>query len=305
MDFGKPEDISKVNFKLSADHPFTAETLHQTTSELPVAEKRCFVGPPVWANKEWVGKIYPTTAKEKDFLYHYARQFNTIELNVTHYQIPNEATIQRWRDAAAPGFRFCPKWPQEISHDRQLKGCEVLSRAFTEAVLGLEQYLGTTFLQLAPYFDPSQLRILTSFLKGLPAHFPIAVEFRHPGWFSDLSLWREALSMLHSMGVGTVMSDVAGRRDVLHMSLTNSTFVLRFVGNDLHPTDFARVDAWVRRLKEWYQSGLHTSYIFVHCGENTNAPELTKYWVEQLNLYCDLSLSPPRIQPKAVQGSLF
>ncbi|MEZ4905865.1 MAG: DUF72 domain-containing protein [Spirosomataceae bacterium] len=106
---------------------------------------QCFVGPPIWANKQWVGKIYPSNAKEKDFLYYYTRQFNTIELNVTHYQIPNEATVQRWKEAAHKDFRFCPKWPQEISHDRQLIGCEALSQAFTQAVLGLGENLGTTF----------------------------------------------------------------------------------------------------------------------------------------------------------------
>lgn len=304
MDFGKLEDISGINFSLSADHPFTSKALIKSTVSTPKSNL-CFVGPPIWSNKDWVGKIYPTTAKEKDFLYHYTRQFNTIELNVTHYQIPSEATIQRWREAASPGFRFCPKWPQEISHERQLRGCEALSHAFTSSVLGLGEHLGTTFLQLAPYFDSRQLRILEAFLKQLPPDFPIAVEFRHPDWFSNPSLWQEVLLMLHQMGVSTVMSDVAGRRDVLHMSLTTPTVVLRFVGNELHPTDFTRVDAWVQRLKNWYLQGLQTAYIFVHCGENINAPELTKYWIEQLNQQCGLSLSLPRIQPKAVQGSLF
>lgn len=304
MDFGKLEDISGVNFSLPPDHPFTSKALKNSTASTPKTNL-CFVGPPIWANKEWLGKIYPTTAKEKDFLYHYTRQFNTIELNVTHYQIPSEATVQRWREAAAPGFRFCPKWPQEISHERQLRGCEALSRAFTASVSVLGEHLGTTFLQLAPYFDSRQLRTLEAFLKQLPSGFPIAVEFRHPDWFSNASIWQEVLFMLHQMGVGTVMSDVAGRRDVVHMSLTTPTVVLRFVGNELHPTDFTRVDAWVNRLKNWYLQGLQTAYIFVHCGENKNAPELTKYWVEQLNLHCDVSLSPPRIQPQAVQGSLF
>ena len=115
MDFGKLDDISNVNFTLPAAHPFTHQVLKNASGNNSTL---CFVGPPIWSNKEWVGKIYPTTAKEKDFLYHYTRQFNTIELNVTHYQIPTEATIQRWREASAPGFRFCPKWPQEISHER-------------------------------------------------------------------------------------------------------------------------------------------------------------------------------------------
>jgi len=302
MDFGKLEDIAGVDFSLPKVHTFTSKVLEKITNE-HIA--RCFVGPPIWANKQWVGKIYPYNAKEKDFLYHYTRQFNTIELNVTHYQIPNEATILRWREAANTGFRFCPKWPQEISHDRQLIGCESLSQIFTTAILGLEEYLGTTFLQLGPYFEPRQQKSLYRFLQQLPPQFPIAVEFRHPDWFSNQAVWQETLQMLAELGVGTVMSDVAGRRDVLHMSLTSDTLVLRFVGNELHPTDFSRVDAWMQQLKNWFEEGLKTAYIFVHCGENLNAPELTKYWVKSLNLHCGFNMSPPRIQPQMVQGVLF
>ncbi len=304
MDFGKLDDISGVDFSLPPDNPFTGQTLHRLDNT-GSGQISCFVGPPIWANKEWVGKIYPTTAKEKDFLYHYTRQFNTIELNVTHYQIPSEATILRWREAAAPGFRFCPKWPQIISHEHQLKGIEHLSREFTDAVLSLKEHLGTTFLQLGPAFDTRQTRTLELFLQQLPEGFPIAVEFRHPDWFSNQVIWQKTIEMLREYGAGTVMSDVAGRRDVLHMSLTTPVVTLRFVGHELHPTDFTRVDAWVQRLKIWYDQGLQTAYIFVHCGENTNAPELTKYWIEQLNRHCGLSLQAPNIRPKAVQGSLF
>ncbi|WP_428658720.1 DUF72 domain-containing protein [Runella sp.] len=304
MDFGKLEDISKVDFTLPPDHPFTGQVLAHFKAS-PPKSPTCFIGPPIWANKEWVGKIYPTTAKEKDFLFHYTRQFNSIELNVTHYQIPSEATIQRWKEAAAPGFRFCPKWPQTISHEYQLKGVDHLSHEFTTAVLGLGEHLGTTFLQLGPAFDTYQFKTLEHFLKQLPLDFPIAVEFRHPDWFSNNAIWQKTVEMLYELGVGTVMSDVAGRRDVLHMSLTTPTVTLRFVGHELHPTDYTRVDAWVQRLKTWYQQGVQTAYIFVHCGENINAPELTKYWIEQLNKHCGLSLQPPRIQPKVVQGSLF
>ncbi|AYQ32853.1 DUF72 domain-containing protein [Runella sp. SP2] len=302
MDFGKLTDISGVNFALPNDPVFNQGVLNGTVI---AGEKQVFVGPPIWANKEWVGKIYPTTAKEKDFLYHYGRQFNTIELNVTHYQIPSESTIQRWKESVPTHFKFCPKWPQEISHDRQLRGCEPLSDAFTKSVLGLEANLGMTFLQLGPYFDPRQSKILTAFLKQLPPKFPIAVEFRHPDWFAQPLIWEETLQMLHELGVGTVMSDVAGRRDVVHMGLSNSTVTLRFVGNELHPTDYSRVDEWVQRLKNWFEKGLSTAYIFVHCGENLHAPELSSYWIEQINKHCHFTLLAPRIQPKVIQGSLF
>jgi uncharacterized protein YecE (DUF72 family) len=302
MDFGKLQDISDVDFTLPPDNPFTKKTLDLAPKN---QKPNIYIGPPIWANKDWIGKIYPFNAKDKDFLNYYTRQFNTIELNVTHYQIPTHETIQRWKAAAADGFKFCPKFPQIISHDRQLIGCEALTTEFCNNILDLGEYLGTTFLQLAPTFDPRRLRFLENYLKTLPENFPIAVEFRHPDWFNNEKTWTKTCEMLAEMKVGTVMSDVAGRRDVLHMTLTNSTFTLRFVGNELHPTDYTRIDTWCSRLVTWLEMGLESAYIFVHCGENKFAPELTKYWIDQLNDLGNFNIQAPKISPQMVQGSLF
>ncbi len=161
MDFGKLNNISGIDFRLPPNNNFTAQVLNSSNAQTP---PKVYVGPPVWANKDWTGKIYPTSAKDKDFLYHYARQFNTIELNVTHYQIPNLSTIERWKEAVVgQNFTFCPKWPQIISHDAQLQKCESLIDEFVENITQLGSYLGTTFLQLAPYFTPRQLPILENF----------------------------------------------------------------------------------------------------------------------------------------------
>jgi uncharacterized protein YecE (DUF72 family) len=145
-------------------------------------------------------------------------------LNVTHYQIPTFETIQRWKDAAADGFKFCPKFPHIISHDRQLVGCEALTAEFCNAVLGLEEHLGMTFLQLPPTFNPKQIKFLEIYLKSLPPNFPISVEFRHADWFNNANVWKDTCEMLTEMKVGTVITDVSGRRDVLHCTLTTQDF---------------------------------------------------------------------------------
>ena len=302
MEFGKLNTISGIDFTLPPDNPITKLVLGNYKPQKP----QIFVGPPVWSNKDWVGKVYPTSAKEKDYLFHYARQFNTIELNVTHYQIPSQSTIERWKESVSgTDFKFCPKWPQIISHDAQLQRCEGQINEFIENVSALDNHLGTTFLQLAPYFASQQLPVLEKFLEQLPKGFPIAVEFRHQDWFSNEKTWQKTLEVLQKYQVGTVITDVAGRRDVLHQSLTTPTFTLRFVGNELHKTDYERVDAWVQKIKNWLDEGLQTAYIFVHCGGNRLAPELTKYWIEQLNKQVDLSIIPPKFLPKVVQGTLF
>jgi len=302
MDFGKLQDISGVDFTLPSDHPFTAQTLASSHRTSP---PQLYIGPPIWANKDWVGKVYPYNAKEKDFLHHYTRQFNTIELNVTHYQIPTDNMISRWKEEAVKGFKFCPKFPQAISHDRQLIGTEDLTAQFCNAVLQLGDNLGRTFLQLSPSFEPKQLKNLERYLKSLPKDFPVSVEFRHQDWFAKPAIWQQTCEMLASLNVGTVMSDVSGRRDVLHMSLTTPNMMLRFVGNELHPTDYTRADAWCDRINGWVEKGLQNIYIFIHCGDNKYAPELTHYWIKKLKNCADLRIQEPKILPQVVQGSLF
>ncbi|WP_394990453.1 DUF72 domain-containing protein [Emticicia sp.] len=302
MDFGKLQDISNIDFTLPPDNPLTAKFLDLA----PKSQKsNIYFGLPIWANKDWIGKIYPYNAKDKDFLNYYTRQFNTIELNVTHYQIPTYETIQRWKDAATDGFKFCPKFPQVISHDRQLVGCEALTAEFCNAVLGLEEHLGMTFLQLSPTFNPRQIKFLENYLKSLPSNFPVSIEFRDADWFQDKKVWTNTCQMLAEMKIGTVITDVSGRRDVLHNTLTTPNLTLRFVGNELHPTDYTRIDAWCDRLVAWLEMGLKNAYIFVHCGENKFAPELTKYWIDRLNALVNLQIQAPKITPQVIQSSLF
>jgi uncharacterized protein YecE (DUF72 family) len=110
---------------------------------------------------------------------------------------------------------------------------------------------------------------------------------------------------MEQYGISTVITDVAGRRDVLHQRLTTSIAMIRFVGNGLHPTDYSRVDDWIDRCLQWLDAGLQTLYFFVHEPDNKFSPELVKYFIQHLNEKGDFSLTMPRISPQPVQGSLF
>lgn len=302
MDFGKLpiQEIDKVNFTFQADNTFNEKVLGNTPVKKPIVH----VGCPVWSNKDWNGKIYPHSAKTADYLSLYSRQFNTIELNVTHYQIPSEETIERWKEETADNFTFCTKFPQIISHDKMLQKAESLTEAFCRKILDLDEKLGMPFLQLAPYFTPKQFYALEKYLKDLPAELRIAVEFRHEDWFKNEKIWQDALSLLNHYGHGTVITDVAGRRDVVHQSLSNKVATIRWVGNE-HSSDRQRVDEWIQKLKMWFHQGLEEAYIFVHICESTFAPELALYWIQQLNKHCGLTLKEPKFLPKVEQMSLF
>ena len=302
MEFGKTNNLDTINFSLPPGAPFNARVWADVES---TGRPNVFIGGPVWANKDYVGKLYPSNAKERDFLHYYTRQFNTIELNLTHYQIPTASMIERWKVEASPGFTYCPKFPQSISHERQLVAAEGLTEEFVNAVLALEEYLGMTFLQLPPTFGPDKWPVLQAYLRSLPDELDVAVEFRHPDWFKPAT-GMQTLERLHAMRRHAVMTDVAGRRDVLHMGLSSPVLTLRFIANEGHPSDYTRTDAWVQRLKTWFGKGLKTAYLFIHGGgDNDTAPELILYWTRELNKHCGLNLREPVLQPKVVQGSLF
>ncbi|GAB4037600.1 DUF72 domain-containing protein [Spirosoma gilvum] len=308
MEFGKIHNLDAINLALPPGAAFNAKIW---ASVEPTQHPNVFIGGPVWANKDYVGKVYPSTAKERDFLHYYVRQFNTIELNLTHYQIPTAGMIEKWKAEAAgspdrPGFTYCPKFPQIISHERQLVATEALTEEFVNAVLSLEEFLGMTFLQLPPQFGPDRWPVLEAYLKSLPDELDVAVEFRHPDWFSKATVWQQTLERLYLLRRHVVITDVAGRRDVLHMGLSSPVLTLRFIANEGHSTDYIRSDAWIQRLKTWFDKGLQTAYLFIHGGgDNDTAPELILYWIRELNKHCGLNLREPVLQPKVVQGSLF
>lgn len=308
MEFGKLPDISEVDFSMPQTPKATIELLHKLPKTNHDTKTAFFVGCPIWACKEWTGTIYPKNISEKQYLYHYTRQFNTIELNTTHYQTPNDQTIAKWKEQSDINFRFCPKLLQSITHEYKLVGNEAqrLTDNFLRQVSGLETLLGIVFMQLPPYFSPQNFSSLENFVKLLPKDFPFAIEFRHEAWFQNEKLaFKKATQLLENHHIATVICDVAGRRDVLHQHLTTDTLVLRFVGNGLHQTDFERTDAWIEQIAAWQKLGLRKAYLFIHEPSGVKAPEMATYWIEQLNKKCQANLKLPHFYTTNIQQTLF
>ncbi|MFC6996327.1 DUF72 domain-containing protein [Rufibacter roseus] len=302
MDFGRLPDISNVDFRLPQDHQQTAHVL--ALSERPT-KPSIYLGCPTWTNKPWVGTYYPAGAQDAQLLYWYSRQFNTLEMNTTHYRIPDASAINRWRQAVPPGFVFCPKLPQIISHDQLLQNAGEPTKLFCDAVLGLGETLGMVFLQLPPFFGPDDWPVLENYLQHFPKEVPLAVEFRHENWFKDSEIVDEAFQMLTERQIATVLTDVAGRRDVLHMRLTSSVAMIRFNGHGLVPSDFSRLEAWAERLHQWLEQGLHTVYFFMHQKDIMHAPPAIEHLIDQLESRTGLHLQRPQKVQQYVQGQLF
>lgn len=304
MDFGRLSDLRGVDFTLPPDHPDTAALLAKAQPTAP-PQPAVYVGCPIWTNKAWLGSYFPAGIKDADYLHHYARQFNSIELNTTHYRIPDAPTVRKWREAVLTGFKFCPKMPQSITHERELYNADELTTSFCRAISGLEDRLGHAFLQLPPTFGPEHLRRLERYLLDFPAYVPLAVELRHPRWFADTGLRDTVFALLEALNKTLVITDVAGRRDVLHQRLTTPVAFIRFNGHGLGNSDYRRADAWAERLAGWLSAGLHTAYLFIHQKDIMHSPIWTQHFLEKLRTLTGLNIAPPKIIVQPVQGSLF
>jgi uncharacterized protein YecE (DUF72 family) len=147
-------------------------------------------------------------------------------------------------------------------------------------------------------------------MLSLPKELQFFLEVRHHNWFSKEKIREELFDFLSENNFGAVITDTAGRRDCAHMFLTVPKAFIRYVGNSLHETDYARCDAWVQRIKYWLDNGLKEIYFFMHMHDEARSPELTIYLVEKLNKECGLNLTKPRFfeerpQKRNIQKGLF
>ncbi|MEM1137720.1 MAG: DUF72 domain-containing protein [Bacteroidota bacterium] len=306
MKFGKLYDLEQADFSFPAVHKET-ERLFSGLPQQKSIETTCeiLIGCPAWSSKDWIGKIYPAGAKSKDFLKYYGKSFDTIELNTTYYRTPDLATIERWKSMVPKSFRFCPKISQQISHYRRLKNVKQLTEDFCEAFVHLEELLGVFFLQLPPNFSTSETHKLEEFIHLFPKGYQLAVEFRHESWFAQSSFFDRVCMLLEEKNMLTCITDVAGRRDVLHQRLTTNEMMLRFVGNDLHPTDFKRIDDWVKQIYRLAKAGLEKVYFFIHEPDDIDCPELGNYLAKKFKELTGIKVKPLQYKIGGIQSSLF
>lgn len=278
MKFGKVTEVDGLSLTLPPDHKDTANVLskHVSHGEMP----QIFTGFAKWDRKYLQG-FYPKGIGKKDLEY-YSSQVNCIEMNAFFYRIFPIEMVQKWYDRSANNFFFCPKIPQTISQFSRLKNCEEKTTSFLASISHFKEKLGTVFLQMHPSFKPDKFDDLSRFVTSWPSDVPLTIELRHQDWYTDPSTAEQLYALLEAHHIGNTLTDTAGRRDLLHMRLTNNTCFVRFTGTN-HPSDYQRIDAWIDRLTEWSEKGIERIYFFVHQNDGHKTMALYNYFIEGLN----------------------
>ena len=138
------------------------------------------IGTQGWNYDAWVGPFYPAGTRSTDYLSIYARAFLTVEVDSTFYAVPPAKTVRGWAERTPDGFTFALKMPQEITHERRLRGADSAAALFFERARELGDKLGPILLQMGPDFTPAELPALRDFLPLLPVDLQLAIEFRLP-----------------------------------------------------------------------------------------------------------------------------
>lgn len=295
MDFGKVDNPGSVDFTLPKDAPETKKVLNATKGK----DFEIYVGCAKWNRTELKG-FYPRGTKYE--LAYYSTQFNSIELNATFYRMPSWEQVETWKEKTPKNFKFFPKLTNSISHFKRLIDVKEVVDDFCNSISNFDEKLGMAFLQLHDNFKPKDFDRLKKVVEDFPKGVPLGIEVRNNEWFSDAKVQEDFCQLLEKNDMTNIIVDTAGRRDMLHMRLTNSVAFIRYVGAN-HPTDVERLDDWIERIKKWRKEGLQKLYFFVHQNVEVESPLLAAYFIEKINENFDAKLVVPN---KPISGkSLF
>lgn len=298
MKFGKVERPELIDFTIPKDHPDTEVVLSKTKSDSPL---HLYVGCAKW-NRQDLKNFYPRGTKDE--LVYYSSQFNSIELNATFYRIFPAEQYKKWYDKTPENFKFFPKVARDISHLRRLNDAvfPIVDR-YLEVTSSLKDKLGTIFLQMHNNFGPKNWDRVVRFVEYWPKEFPLAMEFRHTDWFDDTKVAQELYHLLEENHIANILVDTAGRRDIMHMRLTNNEAFVRYVGAN-HESDYTRLDDWVEKLADWKDKGLKNIHFFVHQNMELESPLLSVRFIEKLNKKFGTNLEIPKTLHDS-SGKLF
>ena len=162
------------------------------------------IGTSGWHYKHWIGTYYPADTKEKDQLSLYIRDFNTVELNNSFYNLPSAKTFKNWAAATPSDFVFAIKGSRYISHMKKLKVLKADIDHFLNRVSKLGAKTGPILFQLPPRWKLNIERLET-FLSRLDTQYRYTFEFRNASWYDE-----QAYELLRQHNCAFCIYELAG-----------------------------------------------------------------------------------------------
>jgi len=207
-------------------------------------KQRIRIGCSGWYYWHWKGLVYPADLPTGQWLAHYQRTFDTVELNAPFYHWPRLTTVQNWVRQATPQFSYSVKVNRFITHLKRFNNTKKLVRDFCRFASALGEHMGCFLFQLPPSFHYTAAR-LQSIVGQLDPRHRNAVEFRHTSWWNKdvFAAFRDAGLIFCSVSAPRLPDDV--------IKTTNAIYI-RFHGAKQwyrHDYSDAELEAWAKKIR--------------------------------------------------------
>ncbi|MCU1229391.1 MAG: hypothetical protein JWO97_2275 [Acidobacteria bacterium] len=213
------------------------------------------IGTSGWHYKHWIGRYYPEDIKPAGMLAHYLRDFDTVELNNTFYQLPKEESFDAWRDATPRDFLFAVKGSRFLTHMIKLKDAERGLVNFIPRAQRLGAKLGPILWQLPPRWNVNVER-LEEFLQRLPPEHRYSFELRNETWMTDA-----VFELLQKYNAAFCIYELAGYHSPIELTADwtyvrlhgPTTFKYQGSYSDRQLAKWAeRIESWKKKMKAIY-----------------------------------------------------
>jgi uncharacterized protein YecE (DUF72 family) len=205
-----------------------------------------YVGCSGWFYWHWRDRFYPPGSKTRDWFGHYAKTFNTVELNAPFYAWPTVRTVTTWKtQRGGRRFLYTVKVNELITHIRRFSRTTELIKDFGHIAEILGPAMGCFLFQFPPSFRYSPAR-LARIVEQLDSKFRNVVEFRHKSWWNAkvFNAFRER---------GIIFCSCSGPRLPDELVMTTGDVYIRFHGTKRwyrHDYTSDELRTWAERVQE-------------------------------------------------------
>mgnify|MGYP001154973837 CR=1 FL=1 len=209
---------------------------------------QALVGISGWQYPDFSERFYPEDLEKTKQLTFYTKNFPSVEVNNTFYQLPQEETIQKWVAQTPADFVFAIKASRYITHMKNLLEPEETLPNFFERISHFEEKCGPILFQLPPHWQIN-LERLENFLVHLPEDYRYTFELRNETWLKE-----ETYALLRKHKAGFCIYDFDFRQSPRISTIDLVYIRLHGPGKAYQdPYDDETLYEWHDRIRSWLE----------------------------------------------------
>ena len=246
---------------------------------------------------DWAGVFYPPGMKPSDYLAHYAKYFDTLELDTTFHATPPPERFRRWAEVTPTDFRFTVKTPRAVTHELAPDRATGAMLGFLDAARSLGDKLGVVLIQYPPHFQSDQFEPLSKFLAALPTDIRFAVELRNRTWGTP-----QTLDLLRQHRCCLVSAEYLSRPAQIHV--TTDFLYVRWIGQHERFPVLNHEQLDVSESLAWWKDQIESVADHVTTTWGLFNNDFAGYSIATCNRFKSLIGIEPN-EPPAIPGGLF